>query len=47
MSVTGISNCQSHQGKISKVFIDDKETAVMTTDNKTVNIYNIDTGKCF
>jgi len=47
MSVSGLSNCQPHQRKISKVFIDDKETAVMTTDNQTVNIYNIDSGKCF
>lgn len=38
MSVHPFSNCQSHDKKITKVFIDQKETAVMTTDNTTVNI---------
>lgn len=40
-------NCQPHISKITSVFIDQMETAIMTTDSNTVNIYNIKTGFCF
>lgn len=38
MTITASSFCQQHNSKITSVFIDKKETAIMTTDGKTVNI---------
>lgn len=47
MTVTNFGNCIQHNKKITKVFIDKKENAVITTDNQIVNIYDINSGECF